>query len=134
MPDLRPLLWPRSVAVIGASSNTEIIRGRLLQIMLLRDFPGRIYPVTRSQSEVQGLRAYPSISDVPEPVDLAVIVIPAAAVPDALEQCGARGVKGRSRPPSARPSSMPRRRSPPTSRVAGPWPSSPRAAGSASRT
>jgi acyl-CoA synthetase (NDP forming) len=93
VPDLTPLLWPRSVAVIGASSNTEIIRGRLLQIMLLRDFPGRIYPVTRSQSEVQGLRAYPSIADVPEAVDLAVIVIPAAAVPDALEQCGAHGVK-----------------------------------------
>lgn len=93
MPDLRPLLWPRSVAVIGASPNPEIIRGRLLHIMRLREFPGRIYPVTRSQSEVQGLRAYPSISDVPEPVDLAVIVIPAAAVPEALEECGKRGVK-----------------------------------------
>jgi acyl-CoA synthetase (NDP forming) len=93
VPDLTPLLWPRTVAVIGASTNTEIIRGRLLQIMLLRDFPGRIYPVTRSQAEVQGLRAYPSITDVPEPVDLAVIVIPAAAVPETLAQCGARGVK-----------------------------------------
>src|SRR6185436_1197369 len=93
MPDLRPLLWPRSVAVIGASPNAEIIRGRLLHIMRLREFPGRIYPVTRSQTEVQGLRAYPSIADVPEPVDLAVIVIPAAAVPAALEECGTRGVK-----------------------------------------
>ena len=93
MPDLRPLLWPRTVAVIGASPNIDIIRGRLLHIMRLREFPGRIYPVTRSQPEVQGLRAYPSIADVPEAVDLAVIVIPAAAVPEALAECGAHGVK-----------------------------------------
>ena len=93
MPDLRPLLWPRSVALIGASDNKEIIRGRLLHIMLLRGFPGSIYPVTPSRAEVQGLRAYPSVSDLPGPVDLAIIVIPAAAVLRVLDECGARGIK-----------------------------------------
>ena len=56
MPDLRPLLWPNSIALVGASDNKEIIRGRLLHIMLLRGFPGKIFPVTPSRAEVQGLR------------------------------------------------------------------------------
>jgi acyl-CoA synthetase (NDP forming) len=93
MPDLRPLLWPRSVAIVGASDNKEIIRGRLLHIMLLRGFPGQIYPVTPSRTEVQGLRAYPSVAALPEPVDLAVIVIPSAAVLQVLDECGVRGIK-----------------------------------------
>ncbi|MGH7333267.1 MAG: acetate--CoA ligase family protein [Candidatus Rokuibacteriota bacterium] len=93
MPDLRPLLWPRSVALIGASDNKDIIRGRLLHIMLLRGFPGQIFPVTPSRAEVQGLKAYPSVAALPEPVDLAIIVIPAAAVLPVLNECGVRGIK-----------------------------------------
>jgi acetate---CoA ligase (ADP-forming) len=50
MPDLRPLLWPNSIALVGASDNKEIIRGRLLHIMLLRGFPGQIFPVTPSRA------------------------------------------------------------------------------------
>jgi acyl-CoA synthetase (NDP forming) len=93
MPDLRPLLWPRSVALVGASDNKEIIRGRLLHIMLLRGFPGQIFPVTPSRAEVQGLKAYPSVAALPEPVDLAIIVIPAAVVLQVLDECGVRGIK-----------------------------------------
>jgi acyl-CoA synthetase (NDP forming) len=93
MPDLRPLLWPRSIALIGASDNKEIIRGRLLHIMLLRGFPGKIFPVTPSRAEVQGLKAYPSVAALPEPVDLAIVVIPASSVIEVLEECGARGIR-----------------------------------------
>lgn len=93
MPDLTPLLSPRSIAVIGASSNKEIIRGRLLHVLLARGFQGKVFPVTPSHAEVQGLRAYRSIAEVPGPVDLAIVVIPAAAVLPTLEQCGACGVK-----------------------------------------
>jgi acetate---CoA ligase (ADP-forming) len=93
MPDLRPLLWPSSIALVGASDNKEIIRGRLLHIMLLRGFPGQIFPVTPSRAEVQGLQAYPSVAALPEPVDLAIIVIPSAAVLQVLSECGARGIK-----------------------------------------
>jgi len=93
MPDLRPLLWPRTVALVGASDNKEIIRGRLLHIMLLRGFPGQIFPVTPSRAEVQGLKAYPSVAALPEPVDLAIIVIPSAAVLQVLDECGALGIK-----------------------------------------
>ncbi|MBI1735879.1 MAG: acetate--CoA ligase family protein [Candidatus Rokubacteria bacterium] len=91
--DLTPLLVPRAIAVIGASPDREIIRGRLLHVLIARGFPGTIYPVTRSHGEIHGLKAYASIDDVPGPVDLAIVVIPADGVPDALEACGRRGVK-----------------------------------------
>jgi acyl-CoA synthetase (NDP forming) len=93
MPDLTPLLWPRAVAIIGASDNKDIIRGRLLHVLQLRGYPGKIFPVTPSRDEVQGLRAYPSVAALPEPVDLAVVVIPAASVAEVLAECGARGIK-----------------------------------------
>jgi acyl-CoA synthetase (NDP forming) len=91
--NLAPLLKPRSIAVIGASPDKDIIRGRLLHVLLARGYAGTIYPVTRSHPEVHGLKAYASIDDVPEAPDLAIVVIPAAGVPDALEACGRRGVK-----------------------------------------
>lgn len=93
MPDLTPLLWPRAIAIVGASNNKDIIRGRLLHILQLRGYPGTIFPVTPSRAEVQGLKAYPSVADIPEPVDLAIVVIPAASVAEVLAGCGARGIK-----------------------------------------
>jgi acyl-CoA synthetase (NDP forming) len=93
MLNLEPLLWPRSIAIIGASPNLEIIRGRLLHVLRVQRFPGPIFPVTRSHAEIHGLKAYPSIEDLPERADLAIIAIPAAVVPDALARCAARGVK-----------------------------------------
>ena len=92
-PDLSPLLSPRSIAVVGASPDKEIIRGRLLHVLMARGYPGNIYPITRSHAVVHGLPAYASIDDVPEVPDLAIVVIPAANVPEALEACGRRGVR-----------------------------------------
>ena len=91
MPDLRPLLSPDSVAIIGAAAD-ESLRGRLTKQLIEHGFPGRIYPVTRSQKEVLGHRAYASIADLPEAADLAVILVPAAHVVSTIEQCGARGI------------------------------------------
>ena len=93
MPDLGALLSPQSVAVVGASPDTSIIRGRTLKVMLHHRYPGRIYPVSRSHAEVQGLKAYGSVGEIPERVDLAVLTIPAATVCDELERCGKAGVK-----------------------------------------
>jgi acetate---CoA ligase (ADP-forming) len=90
MPDLRPLLSPDSIAIIGASADTETLRGRLTHALIGHGYDGRVFPVTRSQSEVLGLRAYPSVAALPEPVDLAVILVPAAHVVETLEQCGGR--------------------------------------------
>src|SRR5712691_10824259 len=89
MPDLRPLLSPDSVAIIGASAD-QSLRGRLTHQLVEHGFPGRIYPVTRSASEVLGYQAYGSVADLPEAPDLAVILVPAAHVVAAIEQCAAR--------------------------------------------
>jgi acetate---CoA ligase (ADP-forming) len=93
MPDLKPLLSPDSVAVIGASGDTETLRGRLTRALVGHGYDGRVYPVTRSQSEVLGLKAYPSAEALPEPADLAVILVPAAHVVETLAQCGERGIR-----------------------------------------
>jgi acyl-CoA synthetase (NDP forming) len=92
VPDIGKLLWPNSVAVIGASSDTKGLRGRILQIVKGHPFAGPIYPVSRSEAEVQGLKAYRSVAELPEPVDLAVLIIPAKFVPDELARCGAAGI------------------------------------------
>jgi succinyl-CoA synthetase alpha subunit len=79
--------------IIGASPDTAIIRGRTLKVMLQQGFPGRIYPISRSHAEVQGLKAYPSIAALPDRADLAVLTIPAANVLEELERCGEAGVR-----------------------------------------
>jgi acyl-CoA synthetase (NDP forming) len=91
MPDLRPLLSPDSVAIIGAAGD-ESLRGRLTRQLVEHGFPGRIYPVTRSQTEVLGHRAYSTVVELPEAPDLAVILVPAAHVVATIEQCGVRGI------------------------------------------
>ena len=93
MPDVAKLLWPKSLAVIGASSDTRGLRGRLLEVILSHPYAGRVYPVSRSASEVQGRKAYASVTDLPEPADLALIIIPARYVPAELERCGSAGIK-----------------------------------------
>ncbi len=93
MPDLKPLFSPDSVAIIGASADTHTLRGRTTQFLIQHGYPGRIYPVTRSQPEVFGLRSYATVAELPEAPDLAVVVVPAAYVALALEECGRKGVR-----------------------------------------
>jgi acetate---CoA ligase (ADP-forming) len=93
MPDLRPLLMPDSIAIVGASADSGSLRGRLTHTLIGHGYDGRVYPVTRSQSEVLGLRAYPSLADLPEAADLAVILVPAALVARTLDECGERGIR-----------------------------------------
>jgi acetate---CoA ligase (ADP-forming) len=93
MPDLQPLFSPDSVAIIGASADTHTLRGRTTQFLIEHGYPGRIYPVTRSQSEVFGIRSYATIAELPEAPDLAVVVVPAAYVVPTIEECGRKGVR-----------------------------------------
>jgi len=93
VPDIGKLLWPKTVAVIGASSDTSGLRGRILEIILSHPYEGKVYPVSRSASDVQGLKAYASVDALPEPADLAILIIPAEFVPAELERCGRAGVK-----------------------------------------
>jgi acyl-CoA synthetase (NDP forming) len=93
MPDLGALLWPRTVALVGASADGESLRGRIFNVMRSHAFAGTLYPVSRSNAEVLGVKAYPSVADLPQPADLAVIIIPAEHVPAELERCGEAGVR-----------------------------------------
>src|SRR5438045_6292346 len=92
MPDIAKLLWPRSVAIVGGSSDTRGLRGRIVQIMKSHPYEGAVYPVSRSETEVQGMKAYKSVAELP-PTDLAAMIIPAKFVPQELENCGKAGIK-----------------------------------------
>ncbi len=86
------LMAPRSVAVIGASSNANRIGGRPLDYLNRFGYTGRVYAVNPKYGEVQGRRSFPSVTDLPEAVDLAVICLPAEDVLDTAEACAARGI------------------------------------------
>ena len=90
---LRPFFAPRSVTVIGASRRRGSIGGELFRNILEADFTGAAYPVNRSGEPVAGVRAYASIEDLPELVELAVICVPAAQVIEAAEAVLRRGVR-----------------------------------------
>ena len=84
---------PSSIALIGASRDLEKIPGRLLAFLRKNEFPGRIYPVNPNYGDIDGLKCFASIADVGQPIDLAIVIIPARAVLGALEQCAAAGVR-----------------------------------------
>jgi acetyltransferase len=84
---------PNSVAIIGASRSPGKVGYEILARIVRSGFQGRVYPVNPNASEIQGIRCYPSILDVPENVDLAVISVPASIVPQVVEECGKKGVK-----------------------------------------
>jgi acetate---CoA ligase (ADP-forming) len=94
MHELDPVLNPRSVAVIGASRREGTIGYTVTLNMIQGKFPGPIYPINPGASEICGLKAYPSIEDVPEPVDAAVYCVPADKVLEVVRQCAKAGVKG----------------------------------------
>jgi acyl-CoA synthetase (NDP forming) len=95
---LDSLFHPRSVAVIGASSELSATSAvkmgtAALQYLVEHRFPGKIYPVNPSRQEVMGLPCYARVQDIPGAVDLAVLVLPAEACPQAMEDCVAKGVR-----------------------------------------
>jgi len=90
---LDSLFAPDSIALIGASRDLEKIPGRLLSMLRKNEFPGKIFPINPNYGDIDGLKCYPAIADVGQPIDLAIVIIPARAVLGALEQCAAVGVK-----------------------------------------
>jgi len=91
---LRPILEPRSVAVIGASGDLSKFGGRAFLIPLETGYRGALYPVNPNREEIWGVKTYPSVLDIPDDIDLAVFAIPAAMVPQAMEECVRKGVRG----------------------------------------
>jgi len=90
---LDPLLKPASLALVGASPDETKIGGRLLRTFLNAGFTGRLYPISLKAPQIMGLKAYPSLMDLPDAVDLAVLVIPAGVTEQAMVQCVRKGVK-----------------------------------------
>jgi acyl-CoA synthetase (NDP forming) len=90
---LTPLLAPRSVAVLGASSDPTRISGRPIAYMQAQGFQGALYPINPNRAEVQGLKAYASVADLPETPDVAIVAIAAEAAAPAVAELARRGVK-----------------------------------------
>ena len=90
---LNPLFSPKSVAVFGASNRIDSIGQIVFQNLLTSNFYGSLYPINIKDDQVQGKKAYRSISDIEELVELAIIATPSYTVPEIIKQCGVHGVK-----------------------------------------
>ncbi|MDX9951274.1 MAG: bifunctional acetate--CoA ligase family protein/GNAT family N-acetyltransferase [Methylophilaceae bacterium] len=90
---LKPLFAPKSVAVFGASDRQDSVGQIVFQNMLQGGFQGGLYPINPKHKKIQGVKAYASLAQIEETVELAVIATPAATVPDIIEQCGKHQVK-----------------------------------------
>ncbi|MGK2905066.1 MAG: acetate--CoA ligase family protein [Desulfuromonadales bacterium] len=90
---LDALFKPKAVALVGASTKELSIGNVIIRNLQTYGYKGAIYPVNAKAVEVCGLKAYPSLADIPGEVDLAHIIIPSQMVPQAIEECGQKGVK-----------------------------------------
>ncbi len=91
---LMPVFYPSAVAVIGASREPHSIGGRLFTNLINGDFTGPVFPINPKASVVRSVKAYPSILDVPDRVDLAFIVVPSRFVDSVVAECVEKGVRG----------------------------------------
>jgi acetyltransferase len=91
---LAPIFHPRTVAVIGATEKPASVGRTVLRNLLEQPSGATIFPVNPGRANVLGIRCYPSIAAIGEPVDLAIVVTPAATVPGVLEECVNAGVRG----------------------------------------
>ena len=90
--DLQRFFAPRRVAFVGATEDLGKFGGRCVRLLIDFGYAGEIYPVNPKRSEIFGLKCYPSVAELPETPDHVGIVLPAAAVPAALEECARRNV------------------------------------------
>jgi acetyltransferase len=91
---LQVFFAPKSVAVIGATEKAGSVGRNILWNLISSPFGGTVYPVNAKRSSILGIKAYPTITAVPGPVDLAVVVTPATVVSEVVRECGQHGVKG----------------------------------------
>ncbi len=91
---LDSIFSPRAVAVVGASRRRESLGFRLLHNLVVNEFSGALFPVNPNASAIHSIKCYPTVAAIPDPVDLAVIMVPRPKVLGAVEECIAKGVKG----------------------------------------
>ncbi len=90
---LEALFAPKSVTVIGASTKPDSLGRVVFKNILFSGYTGVVYPVNPKAHSIMGVKAYPSVLDIPDEIDLAVIIVPAAAVASVLDECGRKGVR-----------------------------------------
>jgi len=93
-PILNGLLKPKSIAIIGASTNPTKIGYKVVLNLIESHYKGGIYPVNPTATEILGFKCYPTVNDIPYVVDAAVVTVPAKGVLEVAKQCGEKGVKG----------------------------------------
>jgi len=90
---LRGLFAPKNVAVIGATEKEGSVGRTILWNLISSPFGGAVFPINPKRPSLLGIKAYPSVRDVPDPIDLAVIVTPSTVIPDIIEECGQAGIR-----------------------------------------
>jgi acetyltransferase len=90
---LKPLFYPKSVAVVGASNNPAKWGFSIFNDLLVKGFKGDLYPINKNEEKISGIKCYKSVKDVHRSVDLAVIAVPAKIVPMVMKECVEKGVK-----------------------------------------
>ncbi len=91
--DLSVLFAPRSVAVIGATNRVGSVGQAVFANVFTHGYAGVVYPVNPKAASVMSVKAFPSVLDIPDPVDLSIIIVPSDAVPGVMEECGRKGIK-----------------------------------------
>jgi acetyl coenzyme A synthetase (ADP forming)-like protein len=94
VPSLDAILAPRAIAVIGASRAPDTIGHQIVANLIRYGYAGTVFPVNPRASSVRSIRAWPSVMDIPDPIDLAIVAVPKALVVSVAEACGAKGVRG----------------------------------------
>lgn len=92
--ELKKILSPKSIAVIGASRTHMKIGHETLLNVLIHRYEGEVYPINPNAHEIMGLKCYPSVLEVPDEIDMALITVPARAVPKVMRECAKKGIKG----------------------------------------
>ncbi len=92
--NMTALFNPKSVAVIGASGNSEKLGFHVIKSLTKGRFPGTIIPINPNSNKIMGLTTYPSITDYKSRIDLAIVVLPAGLVPQVFNECSDKGIKG----------------------------------------
>jgi acetyl coenzyme A synthetase (ADP forming)-like protein len=91
--DLNVLFAPRSVAVIGATNRSGSVGQAVFANVFKHDYAGVVYPVNIKAASVMSVKAFPTVLDIPDPVDLSIIIVPSAQVPTTMEECAQKGIK-----------------------------------------
>ncbi len=91
---LNAIFNPKAVAVIGASDNPGKLGFHVMRSLTEGKYPGRIYPVNPGKGEILGIKTYPSLLQIPDEVDLSIIVLPAEQVPKTIRECHEKGIRG----------------------------------------